>query len=152
MDTTYLFVLAPVALAGLWAGVTLLTAFISGWTSLARSYGGRLASVADRVGMGSGFITRFGIPMGYSSVLNVVMGDEGVQLSLFPLFALGSPPLLIPWSDMGQAESYRLFGLLERFSFRPVRGDVKITLTGRAARMLKDQVARGAIRRALVSA
>src|SRR5215213_5601081 len=112
MDTTWLFVLVPVAFVGLWAGVTLLTAFISGWTSLAQSYRGRLATVADSVGMGSGFITRFGIPMGYSSILNVAMGDEGVQLSLFPLFAIGSPPLLIPWSEMGQAESYRLFGLL----------------------------------------
>jgi hypothetical protein len=152
MDTTYLLVLIPVAFVAVWAGVTVLLALVSGWTSLARTYRGGLASVADSVSMGSAVISRFGIPVSYNHVLNVSIGSEGVQLSLFPLFALASPRLLIPWSDMAQCESYRLLGLMDRFSFRPVLCDVKITLAGGAARMLKAEVEGGAVRRALATA
>lgn len=133
--------LFPFAFAALWAGVTLLLSFLSGWSSLAGTYRGRLSSVEGVVGMGSGMMSRFGFPASMNNVLNVAVGAEGVQLSLFPLFALGSPPLLIPWSDLAGCRSYRLFGLFERFTFRPARCDVKVTLSGRAARMLRDAVA-----------
>ena len=97
-------------------------------------------------------MSRFGIPVRYRNCLNVSVGDEGVQLSVFPLLALGSPRLLIPWSDVGSCRSYRLLlGMMDRFGFRPVLCDVKITLAGSAARMLKEQVAAGAIHRALAS-
>jgi len=149
MDTTSLAVLDLVAFAGMWAVVTLLISFFGGWTSLARTYRGRLSAVDRTVWMGSGRLSRFGLPARYQTCLNVSVGPEGVQLSVFPLFALGSPPLLIPWSDVGSCRSYRILGLMDRFSFRPVMCNVKITLAGRAARMLKEQVADGAIRRAL---
>ncbi|HEV7588882.1 MAG TPA: hypothetical protein VGO40_12270 [Longimicrobium sp.] len=152
MNPIYLVVLNSIAFAGLFAGVTLLLSFFSGWTSLARAYRGGLATVTDRVWMGSGGMNRFGIPVRYRNCLNVSVGDEGVQLSVFPLFALASPRLLIPWSDVGACQSYRLLGLMDRFSFRPVLCDVKITLAGSAARMVKEQVASGAIRRALAAA
>src|SRR3954447_22178364 len=100
MDPIYLFVLIPLAFVGMWAGVTVLLAFLSGWTSLARSYRGSLASVADSVSMGSAVMSRFGLPVSYRGILNLSVGDEGVQLSVFPLFALASPRLLIPWSDL----------------------------------------------------
>jgi hypothetical protein len=152
MDATPLYVLMPTAFAGAFAGITVLMPFISGWTSLAREYRGRLTSVTDSVWMGSGYVSRFGIPVGYGNILNVSIGPEGVQLSLFPLFALGSPRLLIPWSDMGPCESWRILGVMDRFSFRPVRCGVKITLAGSAARLVKEAVANGAIRRALATA
>jgi hypothetical protein len=141
MDPTYLFVLVPVAFVGMWAGVTALLSFLSGWTSLARSYRGGLASVAGSVSMGSGIISRFGLPVSYNHILNVSVGGEGVELSLFPLFALTSPRLLIPWSDMAECRSYRALGMFDRFSFRPARCDVKIALAGNAARMLAQELA-----------
>ena len=152
MNTTWLFVLIPVAFIGMWAGVTVLLAFVSGWTSLARTYRGGLASVADSVSMGSAIISRFGIPVSYNHILNVSIGSEGVQLSVFPLFTLASPRLLIPWSDMAGCHSYRALGMFDRFSFRPALCDVKITLAGNAARMLAEQVEGGAVRRALATA
>lgn len=152
MNPIYFSALQLVAFAGFWAAMTALMAFVGGWTSLARSYRGRLAVVTDRVWMGSGSISRFGIPLGYANVLNVAVGDGGVQLSLFPLFALGSPPLVIPWSDVGSCRSWRVLGLLDRFSFHAVDCGVKITLFGSAARLVKAQVAAGAIRRALAAA
>jgi len=139
--------LFPFAFAALWAGVTLLLSFFSGWRSLAAIYRGRLSSVDGAVSMGSGMMSRFGFPASMNNVLHVAVGAEGVQLSLFKPFALGSPPLLIPWSDLGDCRSYRALGLFDRFSFRPVRGDVKITLAGAAARMVSEEVARGALGR-----
>ena len=152
MDSIYVFALQLVALAGFGAAVSVLMALFGGWRSLARSYRGRLAAASDRVWMGSGSIHRSGIPARYVNILNVAVGDEGVQLSLFPLFAVGSPPLLIPWSDVGTCRSWRVLGLLDRFSFRAVDCGVKITLFGSAARLVKEQVAAGAIRRALAAA
>jgi hypothetical protein len=143
MDTTWLFVLIPVFFVGLWSGVTVLLAFLSGWTSLARTYRGALASVADGVSMGSAIISRFGFPVNYNHILNVSVGGEGVELSVFPLFALASPRLLIPWSEMTECRSYRALGMFDRFSFRPARGGVKIALAGNAARMLTAAVAPG---------
>jgi hypothetical protein len=143
MDTSWLFVLIPVFFVGLWAGVTLLLSFLSGWRSLARTYRGSLRSVARVVSMGSGMMTRFLFPVSYSGVLNVAVGAEGVELSVFPLFAPGSPRLLIPWNQMAQCRSYRMLGLFDRFSFRPAQGHVTITLSGRAARMLADELAPG---------
>ncbi|MFL5382879.1 MAG: hypothetical protein ACJ8GN_10230 [Longimicrobiaceae bacterium] len=144
--------LFPVFFVALWAGVTLLLSFFSGWRSLAGTYRGRLSVVERSVSMGSGMMSRFGFPASMNNVLNVAVGAEGVQLSLFPLFALGSPPLLIPWSEIANCRSYRALGLFDRLSFRPVQGDVKITLAGAAARMVGEEVASGAIRRSLATA
>jgi hypothetical protein len=145
MNTAVLW-LFPVAFIARWAGVTLLLAFFSGWTSLAKTYRGRLTTVASSVSMGSGGLNRFGFPVSYRNILNASIGAEGVELSVFPLFALGSPPLLIPWSHMERCESYRWLGMMDRFSFRPIGSDVKITLAGGAARMLTAEVAGGAAR------
>lgn len=143
MDTTWLFVLIPVFFVGLWAGVTLLLSFLGGWRSLARTYRGGLTSVARGVSMGSGMMTRFLFPVSYSGVLNVAVGAEGVELSVFPLFGLGSPRLLIPWNHVAECRSYRMLGMFDRFTFRPAQSDVTITLSGRAARMLADELAPG---------
>jgi len=153
MDPIYVVALLfPIAFAVMWLGVTLLLSFLSGWTSLARTYRGRLSSVERTVSLGSGVMSRFGLPASYNHVLNVAVGAEGVQLSLFPLFAVGSPPLLIPWRDVAGCRSYRSLGMFDRFTFRPALCDVQITLAGAAARMLSDEVSRGALGRTLVPA
>jgi hypothetical protein len=144
--------LFPFFFVALWAGATLLLSFFGGWRSLAGTYRGQLSSVERAVSMGSGMMSRFGFPASMNGVLNVAVGAEGVQLSLFKPFALGSPPLLIPWSEMGNCRSYKALGLFDRFTFRPVQGDVKITLSGAAARMVSEQVAQGAVRRSLATA
>jgi hypothetical protein len=141
MKPIYLLVLVPVFFVAMWAGVTTLLAFLSGWTSLARAYRGGLASVAGSVSMQSAVMRRFGIPVSYRHILNVSVGAEGVQLSVHPLFALASPPLLIPWSDMAECRSYQALGMFDRFSFRPARCDVKIALAGSAARLLTEELA-----------
>jgi len=153
MDPMYVVALLfPISFAAIWLGVTLMLSFLSGWSSLAQAYRGRLSSAERAVTMGSGMMSRFGLPASFNHVLNVSVGAEGVQLSLFPLFAVGSPPLLIPWSDVAGCRSYRSLGMFDRFTFRPALCDVQITLAGAAARMLRDEVSRGTLGRALVPA
>lgn len=145
MDTTlnplWLAPFASAAFVAFWAFVTMLLSFFSGWTSLGETYRGRLSSEWRSEWMATASLNRFGIPVSYSNCLNVAVGNEGVQLSVFPLLALGAPRLLVPWDDVAGVRSYRVLGLFDRFSFRPAHGDVKITLFGRAARMLSHELA-----------
>jgi len=137
----YPVVLFPVFFVGLWSGVTFLMSRLSGWSSLADSY----RAGATRAGLaitGSALLNHFGFPVSYSGVLYVGVGAEGVELSLWRIFALGSPPLTIPWGHLAECRSYQQLGMFDRFVFRPALGDVKITLTGRAARLLRDEAAR----------
>src|SRR4051794_21446092 len=73
MDTISL-VPRLVGFAAAWAAASLLMALLGGWSSLGRSYRGRLAAVTGRVWMGSGSISRFGIPIRYVNGLNVAVG------------------------------------------------------------------------------
>lgn len=134
--------LAPFVMVGFWLFVTRLLAAMSGWSALADTYRGALTSITASERMASGRISRFGIPINYNHVLNVEAGDEGVQLSLFRLLAFGSPPLAIPWSHVADARNHTWLGMIDQFTFRPAQSSVRITLTGRAARMLRDEAAR----------
>lgn len=145
MDNAFpwvIIVLAPLAMVGFWLFVTRLLAAMSGWSSLAHTYRGALGPATAREPMASGRISRFGIPISYNHVLGVEAGDEGVQLTLFRLLAFGSPPLAIPWSHVADARSHTWLGMIDQFTFRPAQSRVRITLTGRAARMLRDEAAR----------
>ena len=144
-DNTFpwiILIIAPLGMIGVWLFVTRLLAALSGWSSLADTYRGALTSITASEPMASGRISRFGIPINYNHVLSVAAGDEGVQLTLFRLLASGSPPLAIPWSHVADARNHKWLGMIDQFTFRPAQSSVKITLTGRAARMLRDEASR----------
>jgi hypothetical protein len=144
-DTAFpwiILIIAPLSMIGFWLFVTRLLAAMSGWSSLADTYRGALSSITASEPMASGRISRFGFPVSYNHVLSVDAGDEGVQLTLFRLLAFGSPPLAIPWSHVADARNNKWLGMIDQFTFRPAQSSVKITLTGRAARMLRDEAAR----------
>ena len=138
MTTTTTVLIAILGIAGfvgLWCGVILLLAVTSGWSSLARRYRGRLPESEGeyQVTMGSaqiGWVT-------YNNIVNVSAGPLGVEMSLFPLFAIGAPALAFPWQALGDHRRGRAMGMFDRFSFS-VDGDVTITLGGGAARMMDD--------------
>jgi len=144
MDKTWLIpvLLFPVGFAAIWGFVAVLLAVLSGWSVLAETYRGQLATVTASERMASARMSRFGIPVNFNHCLHVSVGDEGVELAVFKLFALRAPPLLIPWSHVADGRSDRQFGLFDRFTFRPATADVKVTLVGRAARLLRDETAR----------
>ncbi len=142
MDQPYVLLaplVIPVLFAAMWIGINRLLAQISGWRSLARHFRGRPGEVAERVSMGSARMGSAFFPTAYNGILNVSASREGVGLSLFPLFAIGTPPLLIPWDAMGECRTWTLLGF-PRFQFSV--GRVEVTLVGRAARMMRAQFVR----------
>ena len=128
--------LFPLFFVGMWLFVTTLLAFVSGWRALARRYRATTAAVPWTVPWGSGYLNWFGLPIGYGSCLNVGVSPRGVVMKPMLLFAVASPRLEIPWEEMGEIRSYRLFGLFRRFTFMTADPRVKITLVGRAATAL----------------
>lgn len=122
-----------------WSGVCVLISFVTGWRGLAADYRGRLDAVDGRVSMSSG---RMGIG-NYNNVLNVAVGPRGMELSVFPLLAVGSPPLAIPWSDVVPVRRYRLLGMFDRLQLR-IGGRVTLVLAGSAARLVEQALGRSA--------
>jgi hypothetical protein len=137
MDQPYAFVplIFLVAFPLFWCAINFALSYLSGWRSLARDFRGKPAEPGAKV-LGSARMGSPIFPTGYSGILNVSASREGVGLSLFPLFAVGAPPLLIPWRAMGECRTWTLFGF-PRFQFRV--GGVEVTLVGRAARMMREQ-------------
>ncbi|HEX8694234.1 MAG TPA: hypothetical protein VF746_17570 [Longimicrobium sp.] len=133
--------------AVLWSGITVLLAYLSGWRALAGRFRGPLRAPEDTVGLASARIWRWA-PVRYGSVLNVSAGREGVGLSVFPLFALVSPPLAIPWEAMGDVRAWRSFGRFPRLRFSIADPAVTVTLHGRAADLVLAQLGRWSPERA----
>ncbi len=52
---------------------------------------------------------RFSFRGSYSSILNVVLGAEGVRLSVMLPWRVGHPPLLLPWSMVTGVEEKNYF-------------------------------------------
>jgi len=71
-------------------------AHLSGWNTLKNSYAtSYIQTEISYIGI-SGKVGRFY----YNSILNVSLSEEGVFLSVSPLFRFGHPVLLIPWSHI----------------------------------------------------
>lgn len=146
MLVALIVVVFPVFFVALWVGITRLLAGVSGWTTLARAYAGRVASPTARAQMASGTMGR--LPVRYRSVLTVEVGDEGVGLSLPRIFAGGAPPLLIPWDHVVDGHERRL-GPFHTFRFHTREPRVPVTVAGRAGRIVMAEWERRAERRVL---
>ncbi|WP_260446313.1 hypothetical protein [Nostoc sp. UCD121] len=80
------------------------------WNRLAKLYCTKEAPPQNFSRMQSGSV---GL-VHYKGTLNVGITPQGIYLSIFPLFTLGLPPLLIPWSAIRKIEpANQLF--IERF-------------------------------------
>ena len=81
----------------LWLTVCYLISIVGGWSRLAKEYRSDSRVDGRRWSFQSGSM-RFGTS--YTNVLTVGAGEAGLSLSMFILFRVGHPPLLIPWSDL----------------------------------------------------
>lgn len=119
-------ILAPIAIVAWFAFVTTLIGWLGGWARLAERYrtttprppGARLTSGRMR------WMT------GYNGVLYVGWTDEGLHLSVFPLFRAGHPPLLVPWSDVEVVR--RSSGLLIKMTELRLGGNMPLSVRASA--------------------
>ena len=96
-----------IAFAALWLAVTALLSVLGGWLKLASRY--RDPELCERV------IGRFSmrsislrlvpfLPVNYGGCVSIRLTETGIGLSVFFLFRFLHPPLLIPWTDIEEAE------------------------------------------------
>ena len=88
-----------VAFPTLWCTACYVISIVGGWRQLAKRY--------RRAGPISGTVWRFQsaamyrlAESSYGGCLTVAANEEGLGLSVFFPFRVGSPPLFIPWSEM----------------------------------------------------
>jgi hypothetical protein len=84
-------------LISLWAGIALALAHLGGWRSLAREYRASSGFAGRRFHFQS---ARFGGWVGYNGSLTAGSDVFGLHLSVWSIFRMGHPPLLIPWQEV----------------------------------------------------
>jgi hypothetical protein len=132
--------LFPVLFVGLWCVISYLLAWMSGWRRLAAHYSADLPVGGQRFRFRSAQ-TRL---VRFNHCLNFAATPAGLHLWLLLPFRLGSPPLLVPWTDLSATTVRRflLSGTALGFARAP---KVKI----RISTALGEQIAaasRGALR------
>jgi hypothetical protein len=108
----------PFVFVGGWVGISVLLSWIGGWRELARHYRATLPFTGQRFWMKSAGM-RWGVA--YSRCLNLGSDSTGLFLSVVPLFRIGQPPLLVPWSDVSisRQRGWLLGGVSLRFNRAP---------------------------------
>jgi len=130
--------IAPLVLAALpafWCGVVVLIAQF-GWGRLAARYrteaeagGRRLRFASGRVGFAS-----------YRSTLHVGIEPDGLHLSVPLLFRPGHPPLFIPWGEVTDVTTRRLFGFATVALRVGTPHAATVTLPGRVVDAIREAV------------
>jgi hypothetical protein len=130
----------PVFFVGLWCAVTYLLALMSGWRRLAAHYAADMPAGGQRFRFRS---AKSGL-VRYNHCLNFAVTPAGLHLWLLPPFRLGSPPLLVPWTDLSAmpTREFMFNAVALRFARAP-------SVRMRIATALGEQIAaasRGALR------
>ena len=100
-----MIVAAGFAFVAIWCGVSWTVSKIGGWNRLAEEF--------PSPGLPSG--KRFGVQWGkvgvasYNGFLTIHSSEEGFYLSVWPPFRIGHRTLFIPWDDVHNRETRRVF-------------------------------------------
>lgn len=111
----YAILLLPLLWVVIWYGVLRLIAWAGGWTRLAAHYPGTRSP--NGVKLRDTWITVGWAD--YNGCVNYVVEEEGLHISLWPLFNIGHAPLFIPWADMRVEDVFKQFlrrGLVVKIS------------------------------------
>jgi hypothetical protein len=93
--------------AGLWVVIAFLVSQMGGWAELAQVYRTTEPFAGRKRTWQCAAMRWF---MSYNNCLTVGADARGLYLSIFPLFRIGHPPLLIPWSELSAQRKKRWFG------------------------------------------
>jgi len=133
-STPWFSVFFPVFFVAGWLLVSFLLAALGGWESLAKHY----ATSAPFTGRCFRFRSaQFGSHVNYGGCLTFGSATWGLYLAVLPLFRVGHPPLLIPWSDVSAREARTWFSAAVELSLAKVPG-----LSIRIARRLAEALFR----------
>jgi hypothetical protein len=117
----------PLLFAILWLGILHATAWLGGWTRLARTFaddGLRTEKPIQRRWFQSG---SFGL-MNYGASLNIATYEEGVRIAVLWPLRPGHPPLFIPWSGLKEPRVKRVFPFVRRLEVQVGRPPVEVLL------------------------
>jgi hypothetical protein len=123
--------LFPVFFIAMWVAICFLLAAIGGWSRLVEYYQSQSEFKGKKWHLRSG---RLGL-ISYNNCLTIGSNYYGLYLAVLPLFRVGHPPLLIPWSDITTAEHKGLIFSYLDFTFAKVS-----SITFRVPRKLGDLV------------
>lgn len=130
----YLPVLIPLLAVGIW----LLSSRLTGWANLAEVYTASGACSGEQWHFQSAALRWW---THYGNCLTVGADAQGLWISVFFLFRLGHPNLMIPWSEVSATKVDGLFGRYVELRFQRVPG-VPFRITERLAGRLAPFLSR----------
>ncbi|HEY0865909.1 MAG TPA: hypothetical protein VGE01_00945 [Fimbriimonas sp.] len=120
-----------------WIALSWTISQLMGWARIARTYMAYHRPEGERY---RGRSMEFGRWASYGNSVNATLSSEGIHLSMFPLFAIGHPPMIIPWS--------MVTGLKENVLFKSVTGlQVQMEVEGKQLKLYLPPRARPAVDR-----
>jgi hypothetical protein len=131
---THHFLFSIAVFLFLWTLVPIVIGYVSGWASLAGQFRFRDNFSGSRWSWQSGQM-RF--MMNYNRCLTVGASEQGLYLAMNPPFALGHPPLLIPWSEVSVMPQRTLFFPGTRFQLGREENPVPLWVRQTLAERLK---------------
>lgn len=101
MDRPYGF---PVVFVAAWLAVGVVLSWMGGWRSLAVRYPDPGAVEGQRFRFVSGYVGRGMRAARYRSVIDVVVGERGIRVSILLPFRFLHPPFFLPWREIESVE------------------------------------------------
>lgn len=120
-----------------WMGISVLLAFMSGWTRLAEDFRAEDEIEGDSARFASGSMGGKWLPVNYGNCLFVTFGQKGFRLSILFLFRFMSPPLFIPWTEVESVTERRILYFFRQQVVVLRRHSVRIAFTGGSGAKLK---------------
>ena len=117
-----------------WLGATMIVAYASGWRGLSQRFR-RRAPTAPSAGpvmwrFSSGSIGAPSFPTSFRRVLHLELSRDGIGLSLNLLFAIGAPPLFIPWSQIAWSQKRTIMRFWTIYTVQVRGSNVQISFRG----------------------
>jgi hypothetical protein len=114
MDFEAIFLcIFPLFFIIMWGFVLSILANVGGWSRLAQHYQAQTSFEGKKWHFRSG---RMGL-VNYKSCLTIGSNNYGLYVAALPLFRIGHPPLLIPWSDITTSKSKNFWISYMDFTF-----------------------------------
>ncbi len=128
----FAFVAGPLMFAALWSFALFVSSALGGWWKLSNRFCADGPARGEKLSMLSGRMRFFN----YSFVLNAVLSERGLYLSVLLPFRPFHPPLFIPWESIRNARRESVF--FSRYAVFDVYGPEKLLTVRISERVLES--------------